>query len=55
MFLLQPVFSIFRGALLLSEKSSKITIAYLVCFGLPLRLSVLTVLGIEGRLVVSGE
>ena len=43
----------FRGALLLSKRPLGTTTAYLVCFGLPLRLSVLTVSGIEGRLVVS--
>ena len=42
-----------RGALPLSEKSLGTTITYLVYFGgLSLRLSVLTVLGIAGRLAV---
>ena len=42
-----------RGASLLSEKSLGTTITYLVCFGLPLRLSVLTISGIKGKLAVS--
>ena len=55
MFLLQPAFSMSRGVLSLSKKPSEITITYLVCFGgLPLRLSVLTVSGIAGRLAVRG-
>ena len=44
-----------RGVLPLSERSLGIITAYLACFGLPLRLSVLTVSGIAGRLAVSGE
>ena len=45
-----------RGVLLSSERSLGIIIAYLIYFGgLPLRLSVLTVSDITGRLVVSGE
>ena len=43
----------FRGALPLSRKFLETIIAYLAYFGLSLRLSVLTVLGIAGRLVVS--
>ena len=45
----------FRDVLLLSERPSGTTIAYLACFGLPLRLSVLTVSGIAGKLAVSEE
>ena len=44
-----------RGALLLSKKSSGTTTAYLAYFGLPLRLSVLTVSGIKGRLAMNKE
>ena len=46
----------FRGASPSSGRSSGTTTTHLACFGgLPLRLSVLTVLGIAGRLAVCGD
>ena len=44
-----------KGALPLSGRPSGTIIACLACFGLPLRLSVLTVSGIVGRLAVRGD
>ena len=42
-----------RGVLLLFKRFLGTTTARLACFGLPLRLFMLTVSGIEGRLAVS--